>query len=356
MNDSFFIGKKKIGIGYPTYFIADIAANHDGNLDKALELINVAAESGADAAKFQHFQAETIVSDFGFKSLGKQKSHQSTWKKSVFEVYKDASLPLEWTPILKKECDKVGIEFFTSPYSLELVDFVDQYLQVYKIGSGDITWIEIVEHIAKKNKPLIIATGASDFEDVDRVIKCVETINKNFCIMQCNTNYTASNDNLKFLNLNFLKTLKSKYNHLVLGLSDHTHGHVSVLGAIALGARIIEKHFTLSNDLEGPDHKFSMTPNTWREMINKSRDLEITLGNGKKIVEQNELETVILQRRCLRVKKKLFKNHVITREDLVVLRPNAVGSIQPYEIHNIIGKKINKDLEMHQDIKWQDLI
>ena len=203
---------------------------------------------------------------------------------------------------------------------------------------------------------MIIATGASDFEDVDRVIKCVETINKNFCIMQCNTNYTASNDNLKFLNLNFLKTLKSKYNHLVLGLSDHTHGHVSVLGAIALGARIIEKHFTLSNDLEGPDHKFSMTPNTWREMINKSRDLEITLGNGKKIVEQNELETVILQRRCLRVKKKLFKNHVITREDLVVLRPNAVGSIQPYEIHNIIGKKINKDLEMHQDIKWQDLI
>lgn len=356
MNTSFNIGKKKIGLNYPTYFIADIAANHDGNLDKALELINVAAESGADAAKFQHFQAETIVSDYGFKSLGSQKSHQSTWKKSVFEIYKDASLPLEWTPILKQECDKVGIEFFTSPYSIELVDFVDEYVQVYKIGSGDVNWLEIIEHVAKKNKPLIIATGASTSEDVDRVISCVENINKNFCIMQCNTNYTAEEENLKYLNLNFLKTLKNKYNNLILGLSDHTHGYVSVLGAIALGARVIEKHFTLSNDLEGPDHKFSMTPKTWKEMIILSRDLEMTLGNGEKKIEKNELETVILQRRCVRAKKKILKNHIISREDLIVLRPNNHDAIQPQEISKIIGKKINKDLEEHEVIKWQDLV
>jgi sialic acid synthase SpsE len=355
MNNSFFIGKKKIGLESPTYFIADIAANHDGNLDKALELINVAAESGADAAKFQHFQAETIVSDFGFKSLGEQKSHQSSWKKSVFDVYKDASLPLEWTPILKKECDKVGIEFFTSPYSLELVDYVDEYLQVYKIGSGDITWLEIVEHIAKKNKPIIIATGASTSDDVDRVINCVKNINKNLCIMQCNTNYTANEKNLKYLNLNYLKTLKNKYPDLVLGLSDHTHGNVSVLGAITLGARIIEKHFTLSNDLEGPDHKFSMTPKTWREMIDCSRDLELTLGNGKKKIEDNEKETVILQRRCIRAKNKIYKNHIISRQDLVVLRPNIIGSIQPFDLKDIIGKRVNKNIKEHENIKWEDI-
>ena len=355
MNNSFYIGKKKIGFNHPTYFIADIAANHDGNLDKALELINVAAETGADAAKFQHFQAETIVSDYGFKSLGGQKSHQASWKKSVFEVYKDASLPLEWTPILKKECDKVGIEFFTSPYAIELVDFVDEYVQVYKIGSGDINWLEIVEHIAKKNKPVIIATGASTSDDVDRVISCVEKINKDLCIMQCNTNYTASKDNLKHLNLNYLKVLKNKYPDLVLGLSDHTHGNVSVLGAIALGARIIEKHFTLSNDLEGPDHKFSMTPKTWREMIECSRDLELTLGNGEKKIEDNEKETLILQRRCIRVKNKIYKNHIISRQDIVVLRPNIIGSIQPFNLEEIIGKKINKDLEKHAHLMWEDI-
>ena len=355
MNNSFNIGKKKIGMNYPTYFIADIAANHDGNLDKALELINVAADSGADAAKFQHFQAETIVSDYGFKSLGGQKSHQSTWKKSVFDVYKDASLPLEWTPILKKECEKVGIEFFTSPYSIELVDYVDEYLEVYKVGSGDITWLEIVEHIAKKNKPMIIATGASSMADVDRVIGCVNNINKNLCIMQCNTNYTANYDNLKYVNLNFLKTLKYKYENLVLGLSDHTHGNVSVLGAIALGARIIEKHFTLSNKLEGPDHKFSMTPNTWKEMINLSRDLEMTLGDGQKKVEDNENETVILQRRCVRVKNNLKKNHKILREDLLILRPSPLNAIQPYEIEKILGKTLNKEKKKHEEITWQDL-
>jgi N-acetylneuraminate synthase len=355
MNSSFYIGKKKIGLNHPTYFIADIAANHDGNLGKALELINVAAESGADAAKFQHFQAETIVSDYGFKSLGTKKSHQSTWIKSVFEVYKDASLPLEWTPILKKECKKVGIEFFTSPYSIELVDYVNEYLEVYKVGSGDITWLEIIEHIAKKNKPIIIATGASNLEDVDRVINCVKKINKNLCIMQCNTNYTANNNNLKYINLNFLKTLKLKYKNLVLGLSDHTMGNVSVLGAITLGARIIEKHFTLSNELEGPDHKFSMTPKTWKEMINLSRDLEMTLGNGQKKIEDNERETIILQRRCVRVKNNLKKNHKILRENLVVLRPSPLNAIQPYDIDKILGKTLNKDKQEHEEITWQDL-
>ena len=143
MKNNFFIGTKAVGIDKPTYFIADIAANHDGDLEKAKDLIHSCAEAGADAAKFQHFEAETIVSDYGFKSLGKQQSHQAMWKKSVFQVYKDASLPREWTHILKGECDKAGIEFFTSPYSFELVNYVNEYVNVFKVGSGDVTWHEI---------------------------------------------------------------------------------------------------------------------------------------------------------------------------------------------------------------------
>lgn len=355
MIENFYIGKKKVGKNCPTYFIADIAANHDGNLDKALELIKAASEAGADAAKFQHFSAETIVSDYGFKSLGNQLSHQAKWKKSVFEVYKDASIPLDWTSKLKEECKKNKIEFLTSPYSIELVDFVDPYLEAFKIGSGDITWHEIIEHIASKGKPYIIATGASTEQDVDYIINLASRINNKICIMQCNTNYTASKDNFKYLNLNYLSHLKKKFPNLILGLSDHTHGHASVLGAISLGAKLIEKHFTLSNDLDGPDHKFSMTPKSWREMMERSKELESSLGDGKKKIEDNEIDTVILQRRSIRVNKKIKKNHVLERKDLHVLRPCPRNSIDPRSINQVIGKKVNKDITKDEFLRWEDL-
>ena len=355
MLENFYIGKKKIGKNCPTYFIADIAANHDGNLDKALELINEAASAGADAAKFQHFSAETIVSDYGFKSLGEQLSHQAKWKKSVFEVYKDASIPLDWTPKLKEECQKNKIEFLTSPYSIELVDFVDPYLEAFKIGSGDITWHEIIQHIASKGKPYIIATGASNEKDVNEIVNLASKINDKICVMQCNTNYTASDENFNFINLNYLTELKKKFPSLILGLSDHTHGHATVLGAITLGAKVIEKHFTISNERDGPDHKFSMTPKSWKEMIDRSKELELSLGDGKKKIENNELDTAILQRRSIRVKKEIKKDHILKRDDLDVLRPCPKNAIDPRNINEIIGKKINKNLIKGEILKWEDL-
>src|SRR4030066_347341 len=155
----FKIGSQWVGDRHPTYFIADIAANHDGDLDRAKLLIHLANESGADAAKFQNFQASKIVSDYGFKSLGGQQSHQSKWKKSVFEVYQDASIPFDWTPVLKEECDKVGIDYFSSPYDFEAVDMLDPYVPAHKIGSGDITWLGIMRYIASKGKPGILSPG-----------------------------------------------------------------------------------------------------------------------------------------------------------------------------------------------------
>ena len=186
------INGKQIGCDAPTYFIADIAANHDGDIQRAISLIHLAAEAGADAVKFQHFKADTIVSDEGFKSLGGQQSHQAKWGKSVFEVYQDASVNLDWTPYLKKACDEAGITFFTSPYAMDLVDAVDPYVPAYKIGSGDITWLEIIEHIAGKNKPYILATGASSMDDVKRAVDVALKVNPQLALLQCNTNYTAS--------------------------------------------------------------------------------------------------------------------------------------------------------------------
>ncbi|EHJ94926.1 N-acetylneuraminate synthase family protein [Vreelandella boliviensis] len=349
------IENKKVGRDHPVYFIADIAANHDGDIERAKDLIFLAAEAGADAAKFQHFQAETIVSDHGFKALSGQKSHQSSWKKSVFEVYQDASINLDWSDILKDTCKKAGISFFTSPYSMDLVDHIDPYVPAYKIGSGDITWIEMVEYIASKKKPYILASGASNMEDVNRAVSAGLAINTNLCLMQCNTNYTASIDNFKNIQLNVLRTFREIYPDLLLGLSDHTPGHATVLGAVALGARMVEKHFTDDNYRQGPDHKFSMNPYSWKEMVNRTRELENALGNGIKKVEQNEQETVILQRRAIRLAQDLHSGDRVRREHLTVLRPCPVDGLPPYLIDEIIGRKIRHTITTGDYIKWTDL-
>jgi sialic acid synthase SpsE len=349
------IDGKKIGLTEPTYFIADIAANHNGDLARAIELIYLAAEAGADAAKFQHFKAETIVSDVGFKNLRGQASHQSKWKKSVFDVYKAASVDPGWTPFLKEACDKAGITFFTSPYDLEIVDAIDEFVPAYKVGSGDITWIEIIEHIAKKNKPYIVATGASTLEDVKRAVKASLAINPQLALLQCNTNYTASLENFKYIQLNVLQTYKELFPGMVLGLSDHTPGHATVLGAVTLGARIIEKHFTDDIKGEGPDHTFSMDPVTWKEMVDRTRELENSLGNGIKKVEGNELETVVLQRRSVRLKSNVSADEILTAENLTVLRPCPTGSVLPYEMEKVIGKKLKYPLKEGTHLSWEDI-
>lgn len=346
---------KKIGRDYPTYFIADIAANHDGDLERAKDLIYRAADAGADAAKFQHFKAETIVSDLGFKTMVGRQSHQATWNKSVFDVYKDASVSLDWTETLKNTCDKAGIAFFTSPYSTEIVDHIDSYVPAYKIGSGDITWIEMVEYIAGRQKPYIIATGASTMDDVHRAVCAGLEINSQLCLMQCNTNYTASLENFKYIQLNVLKVYREMYPDLILGLSDHTPGHTTVLGAVALGARMIEKHFTDDVNRVGPDHAFSMDASSWRGMVDRSRELENSLGVGIKRVEGNEQETVVLQRRAIRMASELTAGSVLTRDHLTVLRPCPKDGLPPYFMNELIGKRLRRDINSGEHLRWTDL-
>lgn len=349
------IGSHTLGDNHPTYFIADISANHDGSLDRALMLINLAKEAGADAAKFQNFRAPKIVSDYGFKQLGGQLSHQATWKKSVFEVYADASIPFEWTPILKQECDRVGIDYFSSPYDFDAIDMLDPHVPAHKIGSGDITWLEILEHIARKGKPVILATGASNIGDVQRAVHTILAINPQLVLMQCNTNYTGSLENFDFINLRVLNTYAAMFPDLILGLSDHTPGHATVLGAVALGARVIEKHFTDDNKRIGPDHPFSMTPATWREMVDRTRELERALGSADKCVVENEAQTVIVQRRCLRAARDIRAGETLTREMIDVLRPATPGAIMPFEIQAVLGCKALVDIPAGRELRWVDL-
>src|SRR5574339_1203058 len=348
-------GNRTIGMDHPTYFIADIAANHDGDLERAKLLIRLAKEAGADAAKFQNFDAPKIVSDYGFSHMNSQVSHQASWKKSVVEGYRAASIPFEWTMTLMEECQEVGIDYFSSPYDFTAIDFLDPYVPVYKAGSGEIDWIEALERMASKGKPFFVATGASTIGEVQKAVHAILKINKQLVLMQCNTNYTANPDNYDHLHINVLKTYATMFPEVILGLSDHTHAVAPVLGAVTLGARVIERHFTDSNDREGPDHKFAMNPENWAKMVAETRLLERALGSPDKVVAGNEVQTAVVQRRCLRAARTIKAGETFTREMIDVLRPATPGAIKPDQIENVIGTRALTDLPAGRELRWTDL-
>jgi N-acetylneuraminate synthase len=264
-------------------------------------------------------------------------------------------LDRNWTGTLKRTCDDADVDFFTSPYSFELVDYVEQFVPAYKVGSGDITWTKIIEYIAKKDKPMLIACGASDDQDVVRALDSALKLNQEVVLLQCNTNYTVSRDNFRHIQLNVLERYKSLYPGIITGLSDHTLGHVSVLGAVAKGARVIEKHFTDSTDRPGPDHAFAMNPDSWREMVERTRELEMCLGDGVKRIEDNELETVTLQRRCVRLARDLQAGSVISQDDLTMLRPCAEDGIPPFDAEQLLGKEIQTNVLKGAHLRWEDI-
>lgn len=352
---SFTLGSKKIGPSEATYFIADIAANHDGNLGRAMELMTLAKRAGADCAKFQHFRAEHIVSDYGFTSLGGAQSHQATWNKSVFEVYQEASLPWDWTAPLAAHAASIGIEFMSAPYDLEAVEHLNPYVNAFKVGSGDVNWLEELTAIASLGKPVILATGAAELSDVTRAMNLLQGFNIHLVLMQCNTNYEGSLENIHHVNLRVLRQYADLFPGATLGLSDHTPGHVTVLGAVALGARVVEKHFTDDTNRAGPDHGFSMDPHSWSVMVEDTRKLEAALGTGVKGIEENEFETIVLQRRCVRVRHNVDSGKKLTREDLEVLRPAPRDAVPAHEVNQVVGRITLRAFGAGEHLTWSDL-
>ena len=345
------IGKRYIGYNKPTMFIAEIGSNFDGNLKKAKELIYAAKESGADVAKFQHYSADTLVSDIGFKNLRTNSTHQKKWKGSVYETYKKASLNPEWTKELYETCKKAKIIFMTSAYSIELVDYVSPYLSAFKIGSGDLTWHDELKHVAKKKKPILLATGASNLKEVVAAVKVISKFNKDLVLMQCNTNYTNSFENLKYLNLSTISTFQNLFPNIITGLSDHTQNDDVVLAAVSLGARVVERHFTDSTKHVGPDHSFSTDIKSFKKLVEKVRRLEEMLGDGVKRVEPNEKDTIVVQRRSLYAKKNILKGQKIKREHIIPLRPCLPQALSADSVKDIIGKKSKSNIRSGQILK-----
>ncbi|MGE0668688.1 MAG: N-acetylneuraminate synthase family protein [Sphingomonadales bacterium] len=351
---AFQIGQRTIAIEEPTYFVADAASNHDGSLERAKNLIWLAAEAGADAIKFQHFLAKDIVSDVGFRGLGSQIGHQSSWKKSVYEVYEECEFDRSWNHVLAEEAKAANIDFMTTPYDVAAIIECAPLVAAFKIGSGDVTWTQSIGMIGQQGKPVLLATGAADQADVTRAVQAVLRHNPDLCLMQCNTNYTGSLENFRFVNLNVLKSFAIQYPGMILGLSDHTPGHAAVLGAVTLGARVIEKHFTDDNDRTGPDHGFSMNPASWREMVDRTREVELALGDGIKRIEENELAGIVVQRRSLRLSRDLPAGAIIGTSDLVALRPAPPGSLPPYELDAILGRTLVRAKSQGEHLSMDD--
>ena len=344
------IGNRLVGSNHPSYIIAEIGANFDGSIEKAKQLCYEAKKAGADCAKFQSFKSEKIVSEKGFSKMNLKGVH-GTWEKSVSEVFKEVEFPREWHLEIKQYCDKIGIDFSTSPYDFEAVDLCEKLkLPFIKIGSGEITWLDMIEYIAKKNIPIVLATGDATLSEIDEAIDVIQkSRNKDLILLQCITNYPSM---IESANVNVLKTYQTAFNVLT-GYSDHSPGDIVVLGSIALGGCLVEKHFTLNKQDKGPDHPHSLDPKEFSEMVKNIRLMELALGSSKKEVVKEEEETVIVQRRGLYANEDIKKGDIINEKSIDVLRP-ALGILPKYK-KIVIGKQAKCDILKGDPIFWDNL-
>jgi len=341
------IGNRKVGNSNPCYIIAEIGSNFDGSLKQAKKLIKLAKDCGADAAKFQAFKTENLISKKGFEN---KSVFQSRWKESVWNVYKNAELPSLWHKDLFSYSKKIGIHFFTSPWDFEAVDILTKLkVPAIKIGSGDITYHEILRYIGSKNLPIFLATGASTMKEISEAIKVIKsTGNSKIILMQSITEYPSP---IEQANLRVLSTLKEKFK-LNVGYSDHSQGHLICLASVALGACAIEKHFTLDPKLKGPDHPHSMDPQSFANLVKSIRLLEKALGDGIKRIEKAEKDTRIIQRRGIWTIKPIKKGQKFNKNNTRALRPVLDVSASRFEY--ILGKKAKRNFKAYEPITKKD--
>ncbi len=331
------------------FIIAEAGVNHNGNLDLALKLIDIAKKSGANAIKFQTFKAEKLVTKNTQKAEYQIKNTNST--ESQYDMLKKLELSFDQYNEIKKYCDKLEIEFISTPFDISSVELLDKLnVNRFKVGSGDLTNYQLLKTIALTNKPIILSTGMANLQEVkDSVNYLQKYTNANITILHCISNYPTS---LYDTNLLSIRTLQKELN-LDIGFSDHTLGYHSAIVAVSLGAKYIEKHFTIDTNMVGPDHKASSNPDELEEYIKKIRDTEVMLGDGIKDCRECERDTKYLVRRSLAVNKYLKKNSIIHEDDIICLRPES--GISAIYFEDIIGKQLNKNLYKYSILQLCDI-
>lgn len=332
------IANKLIGEGRPTFIIAEAGVNHNGRIELAKNLIEIAAEAGADAVKFQTYKSEdlvikeTSVVDYAKKNIGKNISQ--------IEMLKSLELKYEDFKELKDYCDKKNIIFLSTPHSFDAIDFLDKLVPAYKFGSGDITNIPSLQHAAKKGKPMILGTGMSTLDEVKYAVDAIKSEGNNQIIaLHCTTSYPCQ---LEEVNLWAMKKMQNELDCLV-GYSDHTLGITVPIIATAMGATIIEKHFTINKNLLGPDHKSSLEPNELKEMIKAIRNVEKILGNYEKKPTKSEEKIMKLVRKSIIANQDIPKGSIINKNMVAIKRPGT--GLNPSNINKIIGKKAKREIK-----------
>lgn len=354
------IGKRKVGAGHPTYIIAEIGSNFDGDLKRAKHLAKRAKEAGADAFKIQLFSTPQIASQVGFESLPE---FEAKWGQPVIDIYKAAEFPREWVKEIMDYCKQIGIDFISSTFDVDGVDLLEKYkVSVHKIAAPEISHLEFVEYIARTGKPTIMSIGAATLEEAEMAVKIFRKAkNDRLMLLQCVTGYPSP---LEDSNLLAMQQLKDKFGTIV-GFSDHTigveggaddplGGLTVPLGSVALGGKIIEKHVTDDRSRkEGTDHSFALTFEEFALMVKGVRGMEAALGDGKKRIMPSEKKWRVTQRRGMYAVRAIAKGQKITRDMLIMLRP-AVG-LPPPMLPKVLGKKAKRAIAAGHPIKPHDI-
>lgn len=345
------IGNKTIGEDSPCFFLAEIGPNHNGDIKIARELIDAASDAGADAVKVQTFEAKRYIAantpkaEYDIKNTGTDEE--------MLVAQKNYELSQETHLELKAYSESKGITFFSTPHANEWsVDLLEEIgVPAYKIASGEITNTPILEYIAGKKKPVLLSTGASTMEDIERAVKAITgTGNDELIVMHCTSDYPCD---IKDTNLNVLATLKKKFD-LMIGYSDHTLSNEVACIAVALGAKVIEKHITLDRNMYGPDHKSSIEPHELSLLIQKIREVEVILGSSEKKPTAEEAEVSKIIRKSIVANQDIPGGVNLTKQMLTFKRPGT--GIPPYELENVIGKKTTKDIKMDTLISYENLL
>lgn len=348
MNQSFKIRSVPIGPEAPCYIIAEAGSNHLGRLDVALEMVDLAAQAGANAIKFQTFEASRLyprsagVSDY----LGDPRP--------IYEVIQAVQMPLEWLPKLRERATQCDLAFISTPFHEEAVEQLEPYVDAYKISSYELTHEPLLEAVASKGKPIILSTGASLLDEVGAAVALLKAAGcTDLALMQCTAAYPAP---LESLNLRALGTLQQRF-CVPTGLSDHSHDHrVAPIAAVALGACLIEKHFTISNHLPGPDHPFAIEPSALAEMVHCVRSAEHALGSGRKVIQPVERELRHFARRSVMTIRDVKAGEAFCRDNVDVLRHGMLApGLPPRCLARVLHSEATRDLPAEHPLQENDL-
>lgn len=341
------IWNKVISRQHPTFIIAEMSANHLMDYDKALKIIVAAKEAGADAVKLQTYTPDTITLDCDKKEF--QITQGTIWDgTTLHKLYQEAYTPWEWQPKLKQEAQDMGLICFSSPFDFTAVDFMeDMNMPAYKIASFEITDIPLIRKTARTGKPVIISTGIAELSDIELALKtCKEEGNENIILLKCTSAYPAPYEDI---NLKVIENMGKTFN-CITGLSDHSMGHEVAVAAVALGAKVVEKHLTLSRKEGGPDSAFSMEPDEFKNMVTSIRNIEKALG--KVTYELTDKQKKSREHsRSLFVVKDIEKGELLTEDNIKSIRPGF--GLHPRYYESVLGKKAENFIERGTPLKWE---